>query len=43
MANGKSVVIADCLEDKFKANDTDDDYRGHYKLVRKKGAHVLEH
>jgi hypothetical protein len=32
---GKAATIADCLEDQFKANDTDDDFRDHYRQVRR--------
>ena len=32
---GKTTAIAECLEDQFQANDTEDDFRDHYKLVRR--------
>ena len=30
---GKSAAIADCVEDQFKANDTADNFRDHYREV----------
>ena len=32
---GKTTAIAECLEDQFQANDTEDGFRDHYKLVRR--------
>jgi hypothetical protein len=33
-AIGKATAVADCLEDQFKSNETDDLFRDHYKLFR---------
>ena len=34
-AIGKAAAVADCLEDQFRPNETDDQFRDHYKLVRR--------
>jgi hypothetical protein len=33
-AIGKVTAVADCLESQFKPNETDDQFRDHYRLVR---------
>ena len=32
---GKSAAIADCLEDQFKANDIEEEFRNHNRMVRR--------
>ena len=34
-ALGKGAAVADCLEDQFMTNDSDDQFRYHYKQVRR--------
>ena len=34
-AIGKATFVADCLEDQFRPNETDDQLRDHYRLVRR--------
>ena len=34
-AIGKISAVADCLEDQFRPNETDDQFRDHYKLIRR--------